>query len=306
MQVSGDFSPLLRPGLRRDFRDSYQEFPVEWTGFLRSESTRQVEQSAVIMAGLPRFIEMGENDSITYEDPKMSRKVIGIDKEFGLGFQVSRRTMENDQYNKANQAAKWLAYSARMTYEYRAASFLDDAATGTYFKGVDNLCLLHVAHTTIASSQTFANTPATQYGFGLTGLIALQDLAQKQINETGDPLPVSPDTLVIGNDAEIQNRALQIYHSEKEPFTNENQDNAVKMRLSMAGTKPPMISHYKASSKSYFLIDSRLNDAHLFVFRPVDFDDNFDFQTKAAQYSSTTRFGIWYVSPIGWYGTTPT
>jgi hypothetical protein len=33
MQVAGNFAPLFRPGLRRDFRDSFQQWEPEYPQF---------------------------------------------------------------------------------------------------------------------------------------------------------------------------------------------------------------------------------------------------------------------------------
>jgi hypothetical protein len=121
---SGSFAPLFRPGLRKDFKDTWDEYPTEYTNYLKVERSSAPEQRAAIMTGMNRLVERGDAEPLTYEDPKMSDIVAGVDKEFALGFIISRRTVEDDQYGKANQSAKWLAHAARMTYEYRAAALL--------------------------------------------------------------------------------------------------------------------------------------------------------------------------------------
>lgn len=307
MIVQGSFNLLFRSGLRRDFRDNYSGYEPEYTQWLRVGRTTQLEQAATIITGLSRLLERGDGEPVTYEDPKIGPKVMGIDKEFALGFIISRRAVEDDQYGKANQASKWLAHATRMTYEYRAAGLLDDAFTGTYYKGIDNLPLLSNAHTLINYGSTFANRPANDVGLSITGITALMDLAQSARDQNGDPIKVNLDTLIVGNNAADYNRALQIWSSEKEPFTAENQDNAIKMRMNMNGrARKPIISRFKQSTKSYFMVDSNLNDAQMLIRRPADFDDTFDFDTDAAKYKTTTRFMIWFVDPIGWFGANPT
>jgi hypothetical protein len=99
------------------------------------------------------------------------------------------------------------------------------------------------------------------------------------------------------------NRALQIFGSEKEPFTAENQDNAIKKRLGMPEI---VMSHYKVNTKSWFLVDETLNDAWFLTRRALEFDDTFDFDTDAAKYKATMRFMIWFVDWRGWYGSNAT
>jgi hypothetical protein len=260
------------------------------------------EIEATVITGMRILLERGDGEPVTYEDPKLGPKVVGVDKEFALGFMITRRTVEDDKYKKANQAAKWLAHAGRMTSEYRAAALLDDAFTGSTFKGIDALALCHTAHTLFGSDTgaTMANRPATDIGFSVTGITALLDLHQLHKDWNGDPAQSLPDT-VIYSPAKIS-KALQIFESTLEPFTAENQDNAVRKRL--PGIKH-VVSHFKASAEPYFLVDSRMNDAHYETRRPIEFDDSFDFNTDAALYKATTRFLIWFVDFHGWCGASP-
>lgn len=297
MITQGAFNLLFRPGLRKDFRDAYALYEPEYPQFLKEGKMDGPEVEATIITGLKRLIEIGDGEAVTYEDPKLGPKVMGVDKEYALGFIITRRTVEDDKYGKANQASKWLAHATRMTLEYRAAALLDDAFDGTTFKGIDNLPLCSTAHTLINSTSTVANRTTTSVGFSYTGINALLDLAQTIRDENGDPIKVMLDT-VIYNPTQIS-KAIQIFGSDKEPFTAENQDNALKRRL-------PNIKHvvkrYTSDTNDYFMFDSRLNDAHLLIRRPVAFDDTFDFDTDAAKYKASIRFLIWFVDWRGWVG----
>lgn len=306
MITQGAFNLLFRPGLRSDFRDEWDRYDPEYPIYLNQGTMDSPELSATIMTGPSRLLERGDAEPVTYEDAVIGPKVMGVDKEFALGFIISRRTVEDDQYGKANQASKWLAHAARMTYEYRAAALLDDAFAGSTFKGIDGLALCHTAHTLIgmgAAGITVANRPTTEVGLSITGVTAAQDLFQLMKDENGDPIKMWPNKLIIGNNAGDVNRAYQIFNSSNEPFTSNIQDNAIKHRM---GNIVPEVSHFKSSSKSYFFIDSRWNDAWFLVRRPVEFDDDFDFNTDAALYKTTTRFMIWFVDWRGWVGVNPT
>lgn len=303
MVVQGAFNLLFRPGLRRDFRDTYDQWETEYDDFLRVSTTTEPEQQATIMTGLNRLVERGDGEPITYFDPKMGPKVVGVDREFAAGFIITRRTVEDDKYGKANQGAKWLAHAARLTYEYRTAALLDDAFTGNFFRGIDNLPLIHTAHTLLNSSRTVANRPSSDIAFSIAGLTAIFDLAQTQVDENGDPVRMWPDTLVIGNNAGDVNTALAIWNSTMEPFTANNTDNVTRRRM----PNPKLvISHYKSNPRSYFLIDSKYNDAHMVIRRRTEFDDTFDFETDAAKYKASTRFLVWFVDWKGWWGANPT
>lgn len=303
MLVQGAFNLLFRAGLRTNFLDEYEQYEQEFSTFLKESTMDTPEQSATIIAGLSRLFERGDGEPITYDTPKIGPKVMGVDKEFAAGFMLTRKTVEDDQYGKANQSAKWLGHAANMTKEYRSAALLDDAFTGTSFKGIDNLSLCNTAHTLIGSTKTVSNSLATPVGVSVTGITAMFDLAQIMKDENGDPIKIFPDTLLIGNSAGDLQRAMQIFSSDREPFTSDNQDNPIKARLA----KPKIqISRFKASTKPWFMIDSKWNDAHFVTRRPVEFDDDFDFNTDAALYKVTTRFLIWFVDWRGWLGSNAT
>jgi len=300
MLTQGAFNHLFRSGLRKDFRDNWMVYDPEYPGFLRQGTMDGPEIEAVAISGMSRLLERGDLEEITFEDPAISGKVVGVDKEFALGFALSRRTVEDDKYKKANQAAKWLANAGRMTSEARSAALLDDAFAGATFKGIDGLALCHTAHTLFNSSATMANLPSSVVGFSVAGVNALIDLHALMKDWNGDPARSNPDSVVVS--PKYISKAMQIFGSQKEPFTAENQDNAIPKRL--PGLKQG-VSRFKANAESYFLIDSSLNDAWYLTRRPIEFDDSFDFKTDAALYKASTRFLIWFVDFHGWAGANP-
>lgn len=303
MMTQGAFNLLFRPGMRADFRDSWDDWEPEYTQFLRVMSTDEPEHRATIMTGLNRLYERGDGEPIIYEDPVMGPQVIGVDKEFAGGVMITRRTVEDDKYGKANQGARWLARAGRLTMEYRAAALLDDAFTGNFFRTIDNLPLIHTAHTLINSGSVVPNRPATDVALSVAGITAMFDLYQVMKDENGDPIRAFPDTLIVGNSAGDYNTALQIWNTTNEPFTADNTDNVIRRRL----PKPKMfVSHYKSNPKSYFLVSSKLNDAQMLIRRAIEFDDTFDFDTDVAKYKASTRFLIWVVDWRGWAGANPT
>ena len=302
MIVQGNFNPLFRGGLRKDFRDAYKKHKTEYTDFLKTGKMDGPEVYAALMTGLSRFLERADAEPVTYEDPKMGPTVAGVDKEFALGFIISKRTVEDDKYGKANQSSKWLAHAAQMTKEYRAAGLLDDAFAGSTYVGYDGLSLISDAHTFLNKTGTWSNELATPIGVSITGITAMFDLFGTLKDHNGDPIVSFPDTIIIGNNAGDIHRTMQIFGGEMEPFTAERNENAIRKRLANPKT---VVSHYKSDANSWFMQDSSLNDAHFLMRREVEFSDAFDFDTDAAKYKGSMRFLIWFVDPRGWAGSDP-
>ena len=300
MQVRGAFNHLLRPGLRRDFRDSYDQFPEEYSMILRVGTQDRAEVEAVNLAGLPRMPSRGEAEPVTYLDAVQGDKIIYVDTEYALGMIVSQRLIEDDLYNKANQNAKWLGRSTRLTQEYSGAALLDDAFAGAAFTGVNGEALVSTSHALLNSAAVGSNRLATDVQIGVTGMQAMYDLAETTLDETGDPIPVMPDTVVVSvADSWV---AAQINDSTLEPFTTDNQVNPITARK---GQVRAVVSHYKLQNNDWFMRDTGLHDAHfLFRVRP-QFRDTFDFDTIAAKYWARQRINVYFFDWRGWLGTSP-
>lgn len=302
MQTQGAFNLLFRAGLRRDFRDEYNEYETEYNTFLRTGTIDGPEISATIMTGLSRLIEIDDGEPVSYFSPKIGPKVMGVDKEFAGGVQISRKTIEDDQYGKMKQSAKWLAHAARMCYEYRGAGFLDDAFAGATYLGVDGLALCSTAHTFLNATGTWANRLSQEVGFSMTGVVAMIDLFATMKDHNGDPVKMWPDKVIIGNNTGDWHRAENIFSNAKEPYTADNTDNVVAKRFKGMNI---VVSRFKSSLKSYFMQNTKYQDAHFLVRRPVKMEDDFDFSTGAMLAKVTTRFLIWFVDPRGWVGANP-
>lgn len=304
MQTQNDFAPLFRPGLRDDFGEEFVKWEPIYTQFLKKSSTDKAEQRAAIITGLSRLAEINDGEPVQFDKPRMSDVVQGVDREYGIGYALTKRTVEDDQYGKANQASKWLANAVNQTFEYRSAAFLDDAFTGSIFKGIDGLALLHTAHTLIGNSTvTVANMPTTAVGLSMSGITQLMQLAQLMKDENGDPIKMWPTKLIVGNDVTNVNKAILLFNNEKEPFTAENQDNIVKRRMKIP---EPIVNPYMTNTKHYFMVDERYNDAHFVMRRAPQYEDDMDFATGAMLNKVTTRFLIWFVLWRGWLGANPT
>jgi hypothetical protein len=297
MMVRGAFNHLLRPGLRQDFRDSYDQYPEEYSLFLKVGNQDRAEIEAVTMAGLPQMPKRGENDPVLYMDPVMSDKYIFVDDEYALGFIVSKKQMEDDLYGKSRQNAKWLGRSARLTQEYLAASLLDDAFDGNLFTGLFDEPLISDSHQLLNSNNTWSNRIANDPQLSVTGLEAALEIGELTVDQTGDPVPMHLDTLVIGVRDEWA--AIQLTQNESEPYTANSNINATKRKRQLSY----VVSHYKSQTgREWFARDSSLHDAHFLWRIPVEMDDTYDFDTSAAKFKARQRINVMFFDQRGWVG----
>lgn len=302
MLTSAGLNLLFRAGLRKNMRDEFKQYPPVWNQIFKTGSIDKPEISAAIFTSFSRMFETHDGEDPIFEKPVMSGKVSAVDKEYSVGAEVSRKAREDDEYGKVNQASKWLAHASRMTYEYRAAAFLDDAVSGTNFKGYDNLPLASASHTFVNAGGTWSNLTAAPVRLSVAGLTAMLDLAFLMKDHNGDPVVMQPDTLIHGNNAVDALMAAKIFNTTAEPFTANNEDNAVKK---IFGNLKTVRQPYTTSTKRWFMVDSRYNDAWFLIKRPVNFRNWVEDKTLAALAVADTRFLIWFVDPRGWWVANP-
>lgn len=300
--VTRNLNPLsFRPGLRSEFFENYKKYPTEWSFFLKSEKRDRPEIEMASIRGLNRMYQVGDGEPVTFDPIEIGRKAAAVDREFKAGYGVTLRAIEDDFYGKLNSGAKHLGNAARLTEEYQAAGLLDNAILTSTYTGEDGLALLSTAHTLMGGG-TVANRPSTEVGFSIAGVTNLMDLAGKMKDQNGDPIVVKLDKCIIPNDQGIIQDAWKIFSMDMEPFTANNDENAVKGQL---GKIQYQVSHYMTSTTRYFMIDSSLNDAHMDVRSPLSLKDWYDEDTDTQKVRARMRLFLYFYNYRGWYGAVP-
>lgn len=298
MHVRGAWNHMLRPGLRRDFRDSYQSFPEEYGMYLAVENLDRAEEERVAVSGLGRMVKRGAIDPITYVDAVESDKYVYVDDEYALGFMISRRLIEDDLYGRANQNSKWLGRSARLTQEYLGGALLDDAFTGSVYTGINNETLISTTHALLNGAGTWTNRISGNPSLSVTGFQAALELAEAQVDHQGDPMPMTPSRLLVDRTDEFT--AIQLVKNANEPFTADRNVNAALMKQ---GIRDYRLLHYKTADGSWFMQDPGLIDMKFkFRVRP-QFGDAMDAGgTLAAKYWARQRIMVYFFDPRGIIG----
>lgn len=298
MIVRGAFNHLLRPGLRKDFRDSYESFPEEFGMFLTVENLDRAEEERAAISGLGRMTRKGEIESITYISPVMSDRHVFVDDEWALGFMISRRMMEDDQYGRANQNAKWLGRSARLTQEYLGASVLDDAFTGAIYQGLFGEQLIATDHALLNAAGTWSNRVAGNPSLSVTGYQAAMELMESQVDHQGDPMPMRGRRLLVDRTNEMI--AIQLTQNSDEPFTADRNINAAKHK---SGIRDYRLLHYKQADGSWFIQDTSMMDMKFkFRVRPQFGDEQDKGGTLAARFWGRQRIMAYFFDQRGIVG----
>lgn len=291
---------LARPGLQKDFRDTWNNWAPTWSQYVKGGTTDVAEVSAASVAGPNRLIQTRELEPVTYMEIVSGQKRSAVDKTYKGGYYISKEAIDDDQYNKLNSGAKWLAEAAQYTREYACQGLLDDAFTGTNFVGRDGLKLFSTSHTLLNSTSTVSNTPATAVSVSTAGFTAMMDLARKMKNQNGDPIVITPDTLMVANDQGQVNKAYQILESNNEVLTANIQDNPIKRNFK---PKSVIINPYMTTNLyHWFIFDSKKNDIQLLDKEKVTMVDWYDNEVDAAKVRARGRWILWFYGYDAWYG----
>jgi hypothetical protein len=300
--VTRNLNPLAyRPGLRSEFWDSYKYFSPEWNFFLKRTTRDRPEIEMATVRGLNRMYQTGDGEPVTFDPIEMGRKAAAVDREFKAGYALTLKAREDDFYGKLNQGAKHLGHAAFMTEEYLGGGFLDAATSNTVYAGEDGLSLLNTAHTLMGGG-TVANRPSTEVGFSIAGITNLMDLAGKMKDQSGDPIVVRLRKAIIPNDQGIIQDAWKIFSMNMEPFTANNDENAIKGQL---GKIDYAVNHYMTSTTRYFMIDPDLNDANFDVRTKLSLKDWEDPDTDTFKVRARMRLFLFFYNYRGWYGASP-
>lgn len=302
MITRGPWSPLLRPGIRKNFRDSYMSFPEEFGMYLKTGTMDRAEEERVAVSGLGRMVKKDEVGSITYIDPTVSDKFVYTDTEFALGFMISLRMVEDDQYGRANQNAKWLGRSARLTQEYMGASLLDDSFDGNIFTGLFDEALISTSHALLNGSGTWSNQVAGNPALSVTGYQAGLELMERQVDHQGDPMPMMGRRLLVTPGDEFI--AIQLTKNQNEPQTMDRNVNAGLIKSQIRDYR---LLHYTADNGSWWIQDPSLIDMHfLFRRRPSMGDEQDKGGTLAARFWSRQRIMAYFFDQRGIIGSNGT
>lgn len=298
MLVRGAWNHMLRPGLRSDFRDEYQQYPEEFGMYLKTGTLTRAEEERVAVSGLGRMVQRGEVEPIRYIDPVMSDKYTYVDIEFALGFMISIKLVEDDQYGRANQNAKWLGRAARLTQEYLAGALLDDAFSGSIYTGLFGEALIADDHELLNDSGTWSNRISGDPSLGVTGYQAALELAEAQVDHQGDPMPLRLSRLII--DRTKESVAIQLTKNANEPFTTDRNINAALTKSRITDYR---LVHFKTADGSWFMQDPSLIDSHfLFRVRPQTGDEMDGGGTLASRFWSRQRILAYFFDQRGWIG----
>jgi hypothetical protein len=297
---------LYRKGLFNNFLNAYSKYPQVGPSFMKYSSTDEVEIQRVRVTGPSRMFRSYEGEPPVLVQATISDKFSAVDRTYQLGYGVTIEAREDDLYNQLNKGGTFLGHAAAMTEEYLAAAFLDDSFTGTGgYLGMDNLALLSASHPLMGSATLQSNLVSSPVALSNAGLAAMFQLFLTMKDENGDPIQSMPDTLIIPNNYGMIVDAKRLVNQLNELDTANRNDNPVKTFLGEKSIKV-VVNPFITSTSAYWMVDSRLNDAHFLTRKGVQMTDWEDKPTGTQFVKNRMRILTYFYDWRGWVGANPT
>lgn len=280
--------------------DQFRQESSEWTEFLPSNDDTRPFIKVGQMVGMGAMQQLDEGAAISYDSLIEGNSKVVYYSEWGLGAQVTRAMMEDDQTGYFDKIARELTRSYNYSLELEGANILNIGFTGGTIganaaTGLDGSVLYTTSHAAFAQG---GSTQANQVNaaFSYTMVQAAYDLFETLKNDRGVPTPMhGPFTWVIPYN--LRWKALELDMSE---FNPNNANNAVN---TIAGNVKFVVNHFLTSSTAAFCFNDAKTDLHRTFRRKGTPETGADFKTGSILHKITARWVDYWGD---WRGTVAT
>lgn len=211
--------------------------------------------------------------------PKISERMEGYKKfvenfNYANSFVVTRNAIEDNKISKAINGLTLMMRNYWLSRNHEAGAFLVNAVNGTAtYKGkpmditsADGLALFHTAHTSkvdgVATQSNKYAGDSTEQSSGIyfsSDLLAkAETIMQNLKDDNGEIAGITPDTIIIPNDATLKKQVFGVLGADKVPETNANAFNYLVGRYNVIVSQE---LNSLASNHIFFLLDSNYNSA---------------------------------------------
>lgn len=210
------------------------------------------------------FMPVGEGGAYPKDDRQEGYSKFLEHETWKDSFTITQEMVEDSKLLDLNRTgARGFIDAYALTREKYGASIIVGAINGTSikFRGMnvdctcnDGLSIFSTAHTSITTSKTQSNKFSNALSETALGLV--ETAMQNFEDDNGEVLTVSPDTIIIPNNASMKKKVFEVIGSEKDPMTSNNGFNYQFGRWNVI-TSPYLND---MPNGSYILYDSRYNE----------------------------------------------
>lgn len=295
------FGRLLEPGLRKIFMETYKEIPEQYTRVFNVQNSTKAIETDLRMGGFGLWEKKDSAGAIQFQETLDPQALQYIHEEFGSGFTVERKLVDDEQYNQISKMSKALGRAARATIETKAIEILNNAFT---VNGFDGKPLISTTHKRLDGG-TMSNQLVTADGGTADGKLNDANLkaaliqTRKQVDDRGILIQVQPKKLIVPPSLEYTARTLlesANLSADGKGGGNTNDKNVINGKLEV------VVMDYLTSPTAWFLLDPTVAELNFFWRKKLEFKHDEDFSTMQAKYRGYMRFSVGYSDYRGIFG----
>ena len=284
---------LLEPWVTKIFFDEYSAIEPMFSKLFNIKSSTKAFEDTFRVSKLGTFVLKPEGTPISYDDPVQGGRKRVVHSTYALGFRVTMEAMSDEQHGIIAKMPQDLGASARDHKENLAFGLLNDAFTGTTFTGMPEgdgtrRALCSTGHIRLKDGGTSSNRLNPDVAFSVSGIESALTNMRLTVDESGRFIRLSP-SLVVAHPNEEWNIA-QVLQSDKEPFTADNQINAVSTNRIGVNS---MLVPYLSDTDNWWLMTAKCQHSLTWYDRMgLEFGRNKDAQTKDSLYDAMYRASV--------------
>lgn len=283
--VRGAFDHLLVPGARKVYLDEYNELPAVYPQVFNIETSTRAFEDEMVMTGLPIAVSKPEGEPIAFDRPRFRGRVRYIHSGFGLGYEITRESVEDDMYGKINsQGATNLARSMREAEEVSAHAVFNNAFTTVM--AYDGVPVISDQHTGVGSL-AFSNL-----GSGDLSVTALKAAAEHFMTlqtDRGMKIQMAPAVLFLPT--QLWFTSMEILGAEFSRTAETELGLKDVPNITRNFGLQPIKSPYLTDPDAWFLLTPKQQHTLKFFWRrKPDDESGYDGRTQISWYGITARW----------------
>lgn len=280
MAARASFADLLTPGFREIYDDKFKEKSMVMDGLFHVNTSEKADEKDSSISGFGLAVQTAEGAPVDYEDPVQGYDTTYSHLKYTKGFKITREMYDDDLYGIMKKRPAALGKAMRRTAENLAASVFNNAFSTSYL-GADAKPLLSTTHPRSDGGSSQSNASSTSITLSETNLETGRIAMKKQVDEKGQIIELSADTIVVP--VELEKSAHLIIDSSLRQGTADNDMNFYK------GTLKIVPWQYLTSTTAWYLMDSSEHELNWFWRKRPEFKNDDLFDTDIAVYKSGMR-----------------
>jgi hypothetical protein len=279
---------LLEPWVTKIFFNEYMQDELLYPQVFNIKNSTKAFEDTFKVSGVGTFFTKPEGTPVSYDDPVQSGRKRVVMQTFALGFRVTMEMQEDDQHGIISQMPKDLGMSARDHQENLAWGLLNDAFSGSTYKGIPEgdgttRSLISTSHVALKSGSTQSNRLNPDVALSVAGIEAATTLFDLAQDEQDRYIRLEPAQLIIHPNERFN--AVRFLNSQQEPSTANNAVNPIN-NLGISVVRSP----YLSSTTAWFLFAKKSQHSLTWYNRKeLTMSQNKDAQTKDSLFDALYR-----------------